>query len=66
MTKYMIKKNIKQDRVTTRGTRWKFNHKNISYVVYGTKTQAVNKLCEMLDINDKPRKKKRRKKKDFS
>lgn len=67
MTKSTVKKEIIKDRDTTRGTRWKFNYKNISYVVYGTKTQAVNKLCEMLDIKNKPTKKKRKKKvKDFS
>lgn len=71
MTKSTVRKEIIKDRGTTRGTRWKFNHKNISYVVYGTKTQAVERLCEMLDIEDKPskpskKKKKKSKIKDFS
>ncbi len=66
MTKTSIRREIKQDRMTTRGMRWKFEHGRIVYIVHGTKEDAVNKLCEMLNISDEPKKKKRRKKKDFS
>jgi hypothetical protein len=65
MTKTTVRRQIKQDRMTTRGMRWKFEYGRIVYIVHGTKEDAVNKLCEMLNVKDEP-KKKRRKKKDFS
>lgn len=67
MKKSDITKNIKKDRMTTRGMRWKFEYGRIVYIVHGTKEDAVNKLCEMLNISDEPKKKKRKNKvKDFS
>ncbi len=66
MTKTTVRRQIKQDRMTTRGMRWKFEYGRMVYIVYGTKEDAVNKLCEMLNIKDEPKKKRRKKVKDFS
>jgi hypothetical protein len=49
MTKQFVRKNIQQDRITTRGMKWKLEVENKTLVAYGTKTQAINKIYNLLN-----------------
>lgn len=49
MTKQFIKKNIVKDRITTRGTRWRFTKDGKHYIAYGSKTKAVDFIYNLLN-----------------
>jgi hypothetical protein len=49
MTKQFIKKYIKQDRLTTRGMRWRFTKDKRHYVAYGNKKDAVDFIYNLLN-----------------
>jgi hypothetical protein len=62
MTKQFVRKNIQQDRITTRGTRWKLEHEGTVYVSYGTKSDAVDEIYGFIGTKPKKKSKKKTKK----
>ncbi|MFA5420862.1 MAG: hypothetical protein WC280_02480 [Patescibacteria group bacterium] len=51
MTKQFIRKNIKQDRITTRGMKWRLIKDGKHYIAYGNKKDVVDFIFNLINKN---------------